>query len=219
MAVIAIYKHHPYCSDDSASGFKIAMGDYHLCVYIDEKDIDIDILNHFDMVVFPGGVGDSDIFDSLLTDKIQIITQYVKDGGKYLGICMGAYWAGSNYFNLFNGVDAVQYIKQPEAQKRRSYGTVVNVEWNGNEEEMYFYDGCTFKSTPNNPNVFDGEVIACYSGNVLYPAAIIQGNVGAIGPHPESLDYWYDTWSYMPRCWHEGRHHKLLREFVKKLLG
>ena len=211
MASIAIYKHHPYCSDDSALGFKISMGDHHECVYIDERDIDVAKLKQYDMVVFPGGIGDADSFDWLLTDKIQIITQYVNDGGKYIGICMGAYWAGSNYFNLLSGLDAVQYIKRPYANIRRSYGTVAEVEWLGEKEKMYFYDGCAIVGNGHY------DTIAKYKNDE--PMAIIQGNVGLIGAHPESMEYWYDTWSYMPKCWHDGHHHKLLREFVKKLLG
>jgi len=47
--------------------------------------------------------------------------------------------------------------------------------------------------------------------------AIRQGNVGIIGRHPESQEFWYDTWQYMPQFWHGGYHHKLLREFVDTL--
>ena len=218
MANIAIYKHHPYCSEDSVEGINIALRDFHNITYFTETDINPKWLKQFDMVVFPGGIGDADSFDWLLADKAHMISHYVMNGGKYLGICMGAYWVGSHYFDLVSGVEPVQYIKQPGAQKRRSYGTVVNCEWEGEGEVMYFYDGCTFVSTGKK---FDADVIASYwdAGDVKRPAAIIQGNVGAIGVHPESQEYWYDTWSYMPSSYHDGGHHTLLKEFVDKLLG
>ena len=209
MAKIGIYRHHPYCSEDSALGICLAMDNFHSCHYFDELDIAPSFLKQFDLIAFPGGIGDVDSFDWLLANKAHMISNYVMNGGKYLGICMGAYWAGSRYFDLVSGIDAVQYIKQPGAQTKRSYGTVVNCEWEGKGEVMYFYDGCTFASTDGK---FDADVIASYwdAEDVKRPAAIIQGNVGLIGPHPESQEYWYETWSYMYGCWHDGGHHELL---------
>ena len=51
---------------------------------------------------------------------------------------------------------------------------------------MFFYDGC----------VFDGDqdrfhTVARYSNGD--PMAIIQGNVGIIGCHPESEEFWYKS--------------------------
>jgi len=97
---------------------------------------------------------------------------------------------------------------------------------------MYFYDGCTFKFIENekfkkyaksikNPGDMGNiKTIAWYGEykDLGHPAAIIEGNVGVIGPHPESNKYWYDSWSYMPQFWHHGRHHKLLKHFVNELL-
>jgi glutamine amidotransferase-like uncharacterized protein len=210
MVNIAIYKHHPYCSIDSSMGIADALSIEHKCIFFNENKITLRWLQQFDMVVFPGGIGDANSFEWLLSDKTSIIRDYVIKGGKYLGICMGAYWAGSNYFNLLNKIEPVQYIKQPNAEIRRPYGTVAEVEWLGKSEAMYFYDGCCFKGK----GVYD--TIAKYKND--QPMAIIQNNVGAIGCHPESYEYWYDTWSYMPEYWHDGKHHKLLLNFVDKLL-
>lgn len=238
MVDIAVYVHHPYCSWDSASGFVDAMGKDHNCIYFDETKLDDRFLNKFDMVVFPGGLGDVDVFDSLLRDKIDIIQNFVERGGKYLGICMGAYWAGSQYFDLITP-EPVQYIKQKDALTKRSYGTVLPVRWNkphsysGDLEYMFFYDGCTFKFIENekfkeyvktikNLNDNSIKIIAWYGDygdhDMGHPAAIIEGNVGAIGPHPESNKYWYESWSYMPQFWHHRRHHKILKQFVTQLL-
>ena len=48
--------------------------------------------------------------------------------------------------------------------------------------------------------------------------AIIQNRVGLIGCHPESEQFWYDSYSWMRPHWHHGRHHQLLPEFVNKLM-
>jgi glutamine amidotransferase-like uncharacterized protein len=217
MANIAVYVHHPYCSWDSAAGFVGAMDQDHSCTYFDVSKLDNRFLNKFDMVVFPGGLGDVDIFDSTLKDKIGIIQNYVDCGGKYLGICMGAYWTGEKYFNLIEP-EPIQYIKQNNALTARSYGTVLPVIWENKNEHMFFYDGCTFEG-----NFEHVKVLAYYDNHdepsYDWPAAIIEGNVGAIGPHPESNKYWYNSWSYMPQFWHRKRHHKLLKKFVKEMLG
>jgi hypothetical protein len=47
--------------------------------------------------------------------------------------------------------------------------------------------------------------------------AIMQGNIGLIGCHPESEKFWYDGWSWMKPHWHDRRHHRLLLDFVNQL--
>ena len=47
--------------------------------------------------------------------------------------------------------------------------------------------------------------------------AIIQNNIGLIGCHPESDEYWYDK-PYLKKYWHNFIHHKLLLDFVDKLM-
>jgi hypothetical protein len=59
------------------------------------------------------------------------------------------------------------------------------------------------------------ETVARYSNGDA--AAIIQGNIGLIGPHLEAEEYWYDK-PYLHKHWHEGRHHILLKKFVDRLM-
>jgi hypothetical protein len=52
------------------------------------------------------------------------------------------------------------------------------------------------------------------------PMAIIKGNVGLIGCHPEAPLYWYEKpWGYINEHWNGGRHHDLLLNFVYALEG
>jgi putative intracellular protease/amidase len=207
---IALFSHHPQCSRDCTNGIIAALSGYYDIEIFRVNDNFDTVLGSADIVAFPGGIGDSQSFEYLLGDKVEIIQDFVTNGGKYLGICMGAYWAGSHYFDLLDGVDAVQYIKRPNTDIARSYGTVADVTWNGKRDSMYFYDGCALVG-----NKRKYETIATYAnGDAM---AIKQGNVGIIGCHPESQEYWYDTWKYMLDYWHGGRHHVLLREFVDSL--
>lgn len=211
MAKIAVFKHDPYCSTDCVNATVDALYPNHSISKFAVRDISPEWLDQYDMVVFPGGTGDAAAFDRVLGDYVHMIGRFVLNGGKYLGICMGAYWAGSNYFDLLVDAEPVQYIKKKSALVKRSYGTVVPVDWQDKTIYPYFYDGCCFDSKHKN---FD--LVASYADG--HPAAIIQGNVGVIGPHLESNRKWYNTWSYMPDYWHEGNHHKLLNQFVDRLL-
>ena len=213
MANIAIFHHHPYCSDDCTNGMKTALGYEHHITLFGINDLSEEFLKKHDVVAFPGGLGDVDKFGQIFHWRQALaIENYVKSGGKYLGICMGAYWAGKEYFDLLKDLEPVQYIKQNDAIVRRSYGTTIPVTWDYTTEFMFFYDGCCF-----NGDTFNTKVVGFYPNG--RPAAIIQGNLGLIGPHPESQQSWYKQFKCMGKYWHEERHHELLREFVRDLLS
>jgi glutamine amidotransferase-like uncharacterized protein len=134
----------------------------------------------------------------------------VADGGRYLGICMGAYWADTNYFGLLDSVRAVQYITQPNTCTRRPHAKAMPVNWSGEQIKMYFYDGCALVG---NTNKF--ETVATYSNGD--PMAIIQGRVGLIGCHPEAEYNWYQLQSWMKKEW-QGPMHSYLLDFVDNLM-
>ena len=211
MKTIALFNHHPECSDQCCKGVMRALEPHYKVKWFTVRDDLNEVLNESDAVFFPGGIGDSDsYFDFFTRTRANRIANFISQGGRYIGICMGAYWAGSRYFDLLDGVDAVQYIKRPTAEIRRSYGTVADIEWLGQREKMFFYDGCTFVG----PGRYD--TIAKYAN--VEPMAIIQGNIGIIGCHPESEEFWYEEpYKYLSGYYHDGRHHNLLLEFVDKL--
>ena len=139
------------------------------------------------------------------------VTAFVNRGGKYLGICMGAYWAGSHYLDVLDGVDAVQYIKQPGTDTRRPHAKAIDVVWNGAQDKMFFYDGCAMVG-----DATKFTTIATYAnGDAM---AIVQNNIGLIGCHPESEQFWYDGYSWLKGKHHRDRHHALLLEFVDNLM-
>ena len=183
---------------------------YEIKLFTVQDNLD-EVLNDVDGILFPGGIGDSErYFDFFTRSKANKVASFIARGGRYIGICMGAYWAGSRYFDLLDNVDAVQYIKRPDADVKRSYGTVADIEWLGEKEKMFFYDGCVFTGTGRY------DTIAKYANDE--PMAIIQGNVGIIGCHPESEEFWFeDPYQYINKHWHNGKHHQLLLEFVNKL--
>lgn len=185
-------------------------GDFAIKLF-DETDLAHDPLRDADIVAFPGGIGNAyyRFFDCFKRRETNEIADFVSRGGKYLGICMGAYWSGRNYFDLLSGLEPVQYIKSPDADVKRSYATVAQVTWGDRAHKMFFYDGPTF--------VGDGRCQhhARYANGL--PMAIIQGRVGLIGCHPEAAEKWFAK-PYLKKHWHGGVHHQLLLAFTKKLL-
>jgi glutamine amidotransferase-like uncharacterized protein len=207
---IAIFLNDPECSVICCAGMYEALSDHYDIRIFTRHDFTKKTLKKADIVAFPGGIGNSGSFEELLKDRVDTVKEYLATGGRYLGICMGAYWAGHHYFDLLDGVKAVQYIKRPNTEIKRSYATVAEVTWNGQAETMYFYDGCAFVCKPHK-----NETIATYANGD--PMAITQNRIGLIGCHPESSLSWYQQ-PYLKTYWHDFRHHKLLLNFVNELM-
>jgi glutamine amidotransferase-like uncharacterized protein len=213
MKQMALYLRHPKASQDCVYAMVDALSsNYQIRIFNESELDDDDFFDNVDIIAFPGGIGDSDTYPNFFTrTRANRIANFISNGGCYLGICMGAYWAGSRYFDILNGVNPEQYIKRPNATIRRSYATVAEIEWNGSKEQMYFYDGCALIGDKDK-----FKTIAQYANGD--PMAIIQGKIGLIGCHPEAPLHWYEKpWQYINKHWNGGRHHKLLLDFVNEL--
>lgn len=207
---IAIFLNHPQCSAQCAVGMYEALSSDYIVDMFHTDQIKNNIFKKADIVAFPGGIGDSDTFYKYVAEKADYVREAIYLGKRYLGICMGAYWAGYHYFDIVEGIDAVQYIKRPYSGIRRSFGTTVPVTWNDKLVDMYFYDGCALIGDERK---FD--VVARYKNGD--PMAVIQNNIGLIGCHPESMRSWYDRKNMKPK-WHKYHHHKLLLDFTNRLM-
>ena len=210
---IALFLNHPECSIDCVGGMIKALGNDYDIKTFGKQDVNLNLLSDIDIVAFPGGIGDADSYDKFFRRKAEnCIADFVTNGGRYLGICMGAYWAGSHYFDILQDVDAVQYIKRPTADIKRSYSTTANVDWKNTKQDMFFYDGCALIGDESK-----FKTIARYNNGD--PMAIIQNRIGIIGCHPESQKYWYEKpRQYISNKWHEEKHHALLLDFVNELM-
>ena len=208
---IALFVHDPRCSVQSGNGIINALSsDYEFRLF-SKNEMEKGFFDDFDIVAFPGGFGDSDTYEKLLKPNKKAIRDFVNKGGRYLGICMGAYWAGSHYFNILDDVDAVQYLRRPNTDTRRPHAKNISINWQGTDMNMFWYDGCALVG-----NNLKFETIATYSNNDAM--AIIQNRIGLIGCHPESEQFWYDSYSWMKCKYHNGQHHTLLLDFVNKLM-
>jgi glutamine amidotransferase-like uncharacterized protein len=201
---IALFIHQPICAVDSANGIIKALSPQHSFKLFSRDEVEATFFDDVDCVCFPGGTGDADRFDTLMKWNADPVREFVKRGGQYLGICMGAYWAGKYYFDLLDNVDIEQYIKRPRTDTHRPHPKAMPVMWNNEKHKMYFYDGCAFEGT-------GFKTVATYPN--MDAMAIVQNRIGLIGCHPESQHYWYNK-KYLEPHWHQGIHYKLLLDFV-----
>lgn len=207
---IALFCNHPKCSIDCSNAVLDILQDKYRFKIFTKHRVEDNFFDDVDLVLFPGGVGDADSFKIILRENKDLIYKFLENGGAYLGICMGAYWADKHYFNILDDIRAVQYITRPNADARRPHAKAIPVKWDGEPYDMYFYDGCAFVG-----NFKNTEIVATYANGD--PMAIIKGNIGLIGCHPESVVGWYNK-PYLLRKWHNNEQHLLLADFVERLL-
>lgn len=194
MKTIALFVYDPKCSVQSCNAILHSLkGLYNIKLFSKNSVEDI-FFDDVDMVLVPGGIGDSETFHTLFKNNAKRVAKFVANGGRYLGICMGAYWAGSHYLKILDGIDTVQYIKRPNTDTRRPHAKNIKVYWHGVPTNMFFYDGCAIVGDYSK---FD--LIAKYANDDVMAA--IQGKIGLIGCHPEAEEWWYNEYSYMKGKW------------------
>ena len=140
----------------------------------------------------PGDNGDVDeVFRDLsrqLGDPT-ILADWVRGGGRYLGICMGAYLAGTAPGFKLLSKDTRQFITSPKASVKTTADAVVRVYWRNRPRYLFFQDGPYFRlGTESN-----ATVLAKYTNGKI--AALVtscgKGEVGLSGPHPEATEDWF----------------------------
>ena len=206
---IALFLYDPKCSVQSGNGVLKALRDSYNFKIFSKNELEDNFFDDVDMVAVPGGIGDSETFHSLMKNNGSRIKDFVDGGGRYLGICMGAYWAGRHYLDILKDVDAVQYLKRPGTDTRRPHAKNISVKWQGSITNMFWYDGCALVGDQSK-----FETVARYANGD--PMSIIQGRIGLIGAHPESEEFWYDNYSWM-RGKYVSQHHLLL-DFANQLM-
>jgi len=99
---IALFLHQPKCSVQSGNGIIKALETHYNFKIFTRHELENDFFDNVDIVAFPGGLGDSDCFDYLFKDNCNRISDFVHAVGRYLGICMCAFWAGNDFFNFLD---------------------------------------------------------------------------------------------------------------------
>ena len=212
---IALFIYDPKCSVQSGNGIIRALQSHYNFKIFGKNELEKVFFDDVDMIAVPGGLGDASSFDSAFKHNARPVRDFIARGGRYLGICMGAYWAGSHYLDILQDVDAVQYITRPGTDTHRPHAKNLPVMWQDRygmiePYKMFFYDGCALVGDKTK-----FRTMATYAnGDAM---AIQQNNIGLIGCHPESEQFWYDSYSWMRGRYHRGVHHGLLLDFVNQM--
>lgn len=143
-----------------------------------------------ELIVFPGGA-DLGYERNLGIIGCQKIRDFVKNGGKYLGICAGAYFAGSflefakgtkleiiekRNLALFEGTTLGPILK-PYNYDDESGACAAELNFFSKKVYVYYNGGCTF--IPNSENSMKNvDVMATYVKRNNLPA-IIRCNLGS----------------------------------------
>ncbi|OAA76605.1 biotin protein ligase [Akanthomyces lecanii RCEF 1005] len=172
--------------------------------YVGPDDITADSLKSVKLFAFPGGPDVDDLWEEL-EPVAQDIRDFVANGGRYLGFCLGAYIAGHSpgLGLLPGGTQISAESDEKDAQVKDDRDTMIQVNWSfssganaGKTAEnrwVYFQEGSVVKNFVENGT---SHVLARYSSTGHVAATLNkygQGWVGTTGPHPEANQLWFDV--------------------------
>ncbi|HVH41985.1 MAG TPA: BPL-N domain-containing protein [Labilithrix sp.] len=175
--------------ETSSFGFVVKFVGPHEALHVDDET-----LERATLYAQPAGNASLDEAWEHVKATAPAIRKFVKRGGRYLGFCMGGYFAGSEPgFELLPG-DTDQWIASKKASVRTEADALVRVDWGKKTRFMYFQDGPYFIVDKDEKEAKDVDVLARYSSNEKIAALVApygKGKVGVAGPHPEADASWY----------------------------
>lgn len=194
----------------------------------EEVDITAESLKDVQLYVQPGG-GDLDPAWKKTKQYKKIIRDYVSQGGRYAGFCLGAYLAGGNpgFDILPFGSNATDEIDQPGTEVSDERDTVIRVDWDfqtgprkGETDKgrwVYFQDGAVIQL--GQEELPDQLVLGRYSSNGDIAASVIpfgKGWVGVVGPHPEADETWYEGLNFTNP---DGIRFDIVHDFIETIMA
>lgn len=118
------------------------------------------------------------------------LKRYLRQGGRYLGICGGAFVASLGWADEGNYVKALGLVPVESDDYDGDFSPKIHdIRWLGEVRRMYYQAGPTFTLQPGTEPVRelayfdDGRIAALMS-------AYGKGKVAVSGPHPEAPDSW-----------------------------
>ncbi|MBI6563187.1 hypothetical protein YA0745_24025 [Pseudomonas synxantha] len=194
---VAIYRGPAGCADCSEN-VKTALQRLNPNYQIDFVGADepIDITPHtlarYDLYVQPGGGQDiPGALDSLGDERAEAIRDYVAKGGRYLGLCMGAYLADDNNLGLIPLALDTE-AGRPDFEVTGIDDAAVRVTWAGQADHVFYQDGPYF---PKASAAAPYKTLATYQNGDVAAAryAYKKGVVVLSGPHPEAGQEWFEN--------------------------
>jgi glutamine amidotransferase-like uncharacterized protein len=157
-----------------------------------DLSIDANTLAAAALFVQPGGGDDFAAAWRSVEHYTRPVRGFVRDGGRYLGLCMGGYLAGSGPgYDLLPG-NCDDYTRTRGAEVHDARNAVITVNWppspHRHKRRIFYQDGPYWLNRGAH-----GRVLARYT-NGLIAAMVVpfgSGRVAVCGPHPEANRSWY----------------------------
>ncbi|WP_300635222.1 BPL-N domain-containing protein [Pseudomonas sp.] len=193
---VAIYRGPAGCADCSQN-VKAALQRLDPRYQIDlvgaDEPVDItpQTLARYDLYVQPGGGQDIPAaLDSLGDARADAIRDYVAQGGRYLGLCMGAYLADDNNLGLISQ-ELDSEAGRPGFEVSGIDDAAVRVIWDGKPDSVFYQDGPYF---PKATSTSAYTTLATYQNGDVAAARYTykKGVVVLSGPHPEAGQAWFE---------------------------
>ena len=176
-------------------------------------------LSEASIFAVPGGDEERDVMHALMPGEADNIRNFVRTGGHYLGVCLGAYLAVPNLIDasfepglaLFEGT-----VKNHSPTKE---ARMELISWQSVRRYMYFQDGPEFHL--DHPE--QADIWARYPDKdqniAAFQIAYGNGRVGLIGPHPEATQEWLnDDHISVPNGQKFTQSEDLFRNFLSALV-
>lgn len=178
------------CSETAKTAIENLGARYHVDL-IGVKEITPENLSRYDVYVQPGGGQDIPAaLASFGDERVEAIQEYVAGGGRYLGLCMGAYLASGSGIGLIpHELDSE--VGRPGFPVDTIESTAVTTQWNGHRTSIFYQDGPYMLRSPNDPGF---KSIATYENGDIAAArySFKKGVVVLSGPHPEAGKDWFE---------------------------
>lgn len=161
--------------------------------YVHPGDISKSLLSKAAVYIQPGGPDELVMRKAFSKNDIVNIRQYVFNGGRFWGICAGAFFAADTLIEPGNHkasglgiIPGVVYDYSKITQAR-----VEQVSWNNETRWLYFQDGPAFKL--NIDELTQVHPFAFYHDGAIagFTSTFGKGKVMVAGPHAEATEDWY----------------------------
>jgi hypothetical protein len=151
------------------------------------------LLQHAAVFIIGGTEDDLNPLIAAFTPEVTTALQdYLRNGGRYLGICGGGFMASTGWEEGESFVKTLGIIPAESGDlDEDDEPRILPVRWLGETHPMYFQAGPTFELTesPEDVSVFayyaDGRIAGLMS-------SYGQGRAAVCGPHPEAPESWGD---------------------------
>jgi glutamine amidotransferase-like uncharacterized protein len=165
----------------------------------------------------PGGEDIHSTDEGWTASDREAIRSYVRDGGRYLGFCLGAFWV-SNWAGEMAGFQPLNIVPLSVSAGIDKTDKLVKVNWRGQWRTVYFQDGPSFALNNRDPESSRVDIIARYEdGNIAtFITPYGRGKVAASGVHVEATQDWYDD-VHLPSP--DGLNKDLAKELLDSLLN